>query len=393
MPATLTTVANILKELYPGKDIADQLNEEVVGYKRIEGSSEGVTTEVGGKYVTFPVRVRRNSGIGYRNELEALPTAGQQGFASVRIGLTYGYGRIRLSGPSMSLAETNVQAFASAVTEEIDGIKTDILKDTNRIFYDDGTGTMAVLTSAPAASLTFTVASVQYLNVGDVIDIFTLPATSKATVKTITAINDATLTVTVDAVVTAAIGDVVVRTGNLSREPNGLASIVLATGTLYNIDPTVETSWKSTVDTTGGALSEGNMIKTIDTVRTKGGGRPSVIVTDLGSRRAYFNLLSQQRRYVNAKSFDGGLQGLAFNYGTEIPLVEDVDCTPGVLFFLNEKSFKIYRDQVWHWSQKDGAMWKWVDGFDAYEALLVQYWQLGINRRNSHAKMTGITAG
>jgi hypothetical protein len=252
---------------------------------------------------------------------------------------------------------------------------------------------MAVLTSAPAASLTFTVASVQYLNVGDVIDIFTLPATSKATVKTITAINDATLTVTVDAVVTAAIGDVVVRTGNLSREPNGLASIVLATGTLYNIDPTVETSWKSTVDTTGGALSEGNMIKTIDTVRTKGGGRPSVIVTDLGSRRAYFNLLSQQRRYVNAKSFDGGLQGLAFNYGTEIPLVEDVDCTPGVLFFLNEKSFKIYRDQVWHWSQKDGAMWKWVDGFDAYEALLVQYWQLGINRRNSHAKMTGITAG
>jgi hypothetical protein len=104
MPATLTTVANILKELYPGKDIADQLNEEVVGYKRIEGSSEGVTTEVGGKYVTFPVRVRRNSGIGYRNELEALPTAGQQGFASVRIGLTYGYGRIRLSGPSMSLA-------------------------------------------------------------------------------------------------------------------------------------------------------------------------------------------------------------------------------------------------------------------------------------------------
>lgn len=393
MPATLTTVANILKELYPGKDIADQLNEEVVGYKRIEGSSEGVTTEVGGKYVTFPVRVRRNSGIGYRNELEALPTAGQQGFASVRIGLTYGYGRIRLSGPSMSLAESNVQAFASAVTEEIDGIKTDILKDTNRIFYADGTGTMAVLTSAPAAAVTFTVASVQYLNVGDVIDIFTLPATSKATVKTITAINDATLTVTVDAAVTAAVSDVVVRTGNLSREPNGLASIVLATGTLYNIDPTVETSWKSTVDSTGGALSEGNMIKNVDTIRTKGGGKPTVLVTDLGTRRAYFNLLSQQRRYVNSKTFDGGLQGLAFNYGTEIPLVEDVDCTPGVLFFLNEKSFKIYRDQVWHWSQKDGAMWKWVDGFDAYEALLVQYWQLGINRRNSHAKMTGITAG
>lgn len=390
----MTTVNNILKELYPGKDIADQLNEECVGYKRIESTSEGVSTEVGGKYVTFPIRVRRNSGIGYRNELEALPTAGQQGYASVRVGLTYGYGRVRMSGPTMSLAQTKPQAFASALTKEVEGLRSDILKDTNRIFYGDGTGTMAVLTTSPAGATTFTVASIQYLNLGDVIDIFTLPSTSKATVKTITAINDTTNVVTVDAVVTAAAGDVVVRTGDLSREPNGLASIVAASGLLYNVDPSSEPVWKSTVDTTGGALSEGNMIKNMDAVRTRGGGRPTVIVADLGTRRAYFNLLTQQRRYVNSQKFEGGLVGLAFNYGVEIPLVDDVDATPQSLHFLGESSFKVYRDEPWHWSQHDGSdIWKWVDGFDAYEALLVQYWQLGIDRRNSHAKMTGITAG
>ncbi len=389
----MTTIANILKELYPGKDVADQLNEDAVGYKRIEGSSAGVTGDVGGKYVTFPIRTRRNSGIGYRNELEQLQAAGQQGFASVRIGLTYGYGRIRMSGPSMELAESNPQAFVNAMTAEIDGIKTDLLKDTNRIFYQDGTGTMAVLTTAPAAATTFTVASIQYLNLGDVIDIYTLPSTNKATARTITAINDSTNVVTVDAAVTAAIGDVVVRTGNLSREPNGLAAIVSATGTLYNVDPTVEIVWKSTVDSSGGALSEGQIIKNIDTMRTKGGGKPTLLIADLGTRRAYFNLLTQQRRYVNATKFDGGLQGLAFNYGTEIPLVEDVDATPQTLHGLNEKKIKIYRDQVWHWSQKDGQMWKWVDNFDAYEALLVQYWQIGIEQRNCFMKMTGITAG
>ncbi len=343
----MTTIANILKELYPGKDVADQLNEDAVGYKRIEGTSAGVTTEVGGKYVTFPIRTRRNSGIGYRNELEQLQAAGQQGFASVRIGLTYGYGRIRMSGPSMELAESNPQAFVNAMTAEIDGIKTDLLKDTNRIFYQDGTGTMAVLTTAPAAATTFTVASIQYLNLGDVIDIFTLPSTNKATARTITAINDTTNVITVDAAVTAAIGDVVVRTGDLSREPNGLAAIVAATGTLYNIDPTVEPVWKSTVDSSGGALSEGQIIKNIDTMRTKGGGKPTLLIADLGTRRAYFNLLTQQRRYVNSTKFDGGLQGLAFNYGTEIPLVEDVDATPQTLHGLNEKKIKIYRDQVW----------------------------------------------
>ena len=390
----MTTVNNILKELYPGKDIADQLNEECVGYKRIESSSEGVSTEVGGKYVTFPIRVRRNSGIGYRNELEALQAAGQQGYASVRIGLTYGYGRVRMSGPSMELAESKPQAFANALTKEVEGLRDDILKDTNRIFYGDGVGTLAVLTTAPAAITTFTVASIKYLNVGDVIDIFTLPSTNKATARNITAINDSTNVVTVDVAVTAAIGDVVIRTGNLSREPNGLASIVAAAGILYNVDPASENVWKSIVDTTGGALSEGNMIKNCDNIRTRGGGKPSVIIADLGSRRAYFNLLTQQRRYVNSQKFDGGLVGLAFHYGTEIPLVDDVDAPDGTLHFLGERNFKIYRDQPWHWSQHNGSdIWKWVDGFDAYEALLVQYWQLGIDRRNSHAKMTAITAG
>lgn len=389
----MTTLSNILKELYPGKDVADQLNEEVVGYKRVESSSQGVTGEVGGKYVTFPIRTRRNAGIGYRNEMEALQAAGNQGFASVRIGLTYGYGRVRMSGPSMELAETNPQAFANGLTLEIDGIKGDILKDTNRIFYGDGTGTMAVLTSAPAAALTFTVADIRYLNLGDVIDIYTLPATNKATARTITAINDTTNTITVDAVVTAAIGDVVIRTGNLSREPNGLASIIAASGALYNVDPATEPVWKSTVDTTGGPLSEGQIIKNIDTQRTKGGGKPTLLLADFGTRRAYFNLLTQQRRYINSKEFAGGLQGLAFNYGTEIPLVEDVDGPLQTLIGLKENAIKIYREQAWHWTQRDGQMWKWVDGFDAYEALLVQYWQIGIEQRNCFFKMTGLTAG
>ena len=72
MPSTLTTVNTITKEVYQGT-IQDQLQNETVGLKRIERTSEGVESQVGGKYVTFPIRVRRNQGIGSRNELEALP--------------------------------------------------------------------------------------------------------------------------------------------------------------------------------------------------------------------------------------------------------------------------------------------------------------------------------
>ena len=49
MPATLTTVNAILKEVYEPK-IQDQLQHDAVALKRIEKSSDGVVSEVGGKY-------------------------------------------------------------------------------------------------------------------------------------------------------------------------------------------------------------------------------------------------------------------------------------------------------------------------------------------------------
>ena len=77
----------------------------------------------GGKYVDFPVHVQRNSGIGYRAEGVALPTAGQQGFASVHVPLRYGYGVFQVTGQTMQLSDTNEKAFAKALTEERGGLE------------------------------------------------------------------------------------------------------------------------------------------------------------------------------------------------------------------------------------------------------------------------------
>ena len=95
--ATMATVNSMLKEIYEGK-IEDQKNEEVIAVKRIESSSENVVDTVGGKYVTFPIRTRRNTGVSYRAEDTALGAAGQQGYAAVQVPLKYGYGRFRVTG-------------------------------------------------------------------------------------------------------------------------------------------------------------------------------------------------------------------------------------------------------------------------------------------------------
>ena len=396
MVASMATVNHITKEVY-GPRIVDQLENETTLLTRIEKTSKGVDSHVGGKYVTFPLKVRRNQGLGYRNELEQLQAAGQQGYNSIRIGLKYGYGRVHMSGQMMDLVESNFQAFSSAMTREMNGLKDDIKKDTNRILWGNGLGAIGTLDTAIAAANVGSVGtndeSVNWFELGMQVDIVAPNGTVKASNRQITSINEATGDVTLDgAAITAAVGDHIVRTGNFGKEPNGLGNLVSASGVVHNLDPANEPLWKSTEDNSGGALSESKMIKLCDTVRRKG-GTTTAIFTDLGSRRAYFNLLTTQRRYPNVKDFNGGISGLSFNYGKEIPVVEDPDAPSAKMWFLNEGDFSIKRDKPWSWEDKDGNMWKWVTGFDAWEALMKQYWEFAIERRNSQAVMTGITPG
>jgi hypothetical protein len=405
MPATMTTVNSITKEIYQGQ-IQDQLQNEVVGIKRIEKTSRGVTNEVGGKYVTFPVRVRRNHGIGYRNEYETLQAGSQQGYASVRTGLKFGYGRVEVTGQTMELAKTNYQAFANAMNLEMTGLKNDIAKDVNRIFYGDGSGFLCTSTTNPASGNVLTVDSVQYLEIGMIVDVVNSSgAVQGAAGRLITAINTSAKTVTVDgAAFDADLGWGLVRTGNTfaggsgtpaQREPTGLRRIVNNTGALFNIDPASEPTWAAVVDANGGtnrALTEALMIRQTDNVRVNG-GNTSLILAGLGVRRAYFNLLTQQRRYTETKEYPGGITGLSFHNGRDIPMVDDVDTPANQMFFLDESSLTIYRNSDWSWLDADGSIWKWVSNKDAFEAILACYWELGVNRRNANAVLRDITEG
>lgn len=397
MPATLSTVSAILKEVYEPK-IRKQLEDSTVALRRIEKSSEGVETTVGGRYVTFPIKTRRNSGIGARNELELLPTPGQQGFAAARVGLKYLYGGVRLSGQTIELADKNYQAFASALEQEVQGLKDDLAKDQNRQVYGNATGVLATVTADAANSLT--VDTTMYLQLGMMIDIYAADlSTVRASNRQITAINTSTGVITYDGAdvsVSTVATDVVVRTGNINREWNGFKSIISDTGTLYNINPATEPVWKAVVDHNSGvnrALSEGLMILMADNIRANGGST-TAIFSNLGVRRAYFNLLVQQRQYTNTKTFDGGFSGLTFTTDNgDIPVVVDIDAPKNTLYFVNEKELTLYRESDWSWMNRDGSMWQRVTGYDAYEATMFQYSEIGCHRRNSQGVIKDITEG
>lgn len=407
---TMTTVDNILKEVYEG-DVNDQLNSDVIALKRIERSSEGVTHHVGGKYVRFPIRTKRNHGIGARAENTPLPQAQTQGYADAQVKLKYQYGSIELTGQAMELADKDYQTFASALDQEVEGLKEGLRVDQGRQVYGTNLGVMGVAT-AIGTTTTFVLPNefAGYLEIGMIVDVHANTSAVGAEVTRglaveITNISEGATntTVTFGTALSAAtaVGDMIVRAGNFNKEITGLQQIVSDTGAIYNINPTTTPVWKSTVRSNSGtlrALSEGLMIETVDTIRRRGGGQPTVIFCSLGVRRAYFNLLVQQRRQTNTQEFTGGFRGLAFTTDNgDIPLVSDKDCQPNRMYFVNEKQLKLYNAGDWSFMDRDGSRWQRkitsAGKFDAYEATMYQYQELGTHQRNSHGLLSDLIEG
>jgi hypothetical protein len=406
MPTSLSTLTAVTKEVYEGK-LRAQFNEEVVLLKRIERNGNGstITSTVGGKYVTFPIKVYRNNGLGFRREGENLPIAGNQGTAPVQVRLKHGYASVQLTGQSIRLIDKDFQAFISALDLEMQGVKADVAKDLNRQMYGDGTGAIGATSTVGAATTATITRGIQNFQVQEIVDVYvsaTLIADGapKATGVLITAVDPVASTITYTPSVTLASGDVFVRTGSANREITGLAAIINNSGTLYGVDPNTYPIWKSVVDANAGtnrALSESAMIRNVHAVRTNG-GKTSLLLSSLGVQRAYWNLLVQARRFSNVKEFAGGYTGLTFTTDQgEVPMVADVDSPYNTIFGISEENIRLYRDADWDWMDMDGSMWDRVPGTapgtikDAYAAEMFSYLELGTDRRNAHWIMKDIT--
>lgn len=398
----MTTISAITKEIYESR-LRMQLNDEMTTVKRITRTSEGVAADAGGKYVVFPIHTARNPGIGARTELEALPAAGNQTTLAARVSLKYLYGSVQLTGQTFELAKTNVQSFVSTLDLEMQGLKRDLAVDFNRQVYGSGQGAVATITTV-VTSTTFVIKHNYWLQMGMIVDVYTADGvTQKATGRTVTAITATGMTIS-GANITTAVGDIVVRMGSVGlatlatqREITGLGVIIQSSGALYNI---TDAQWTSNIDANGGtnrAISEGMMINMADAIRLRG-GKVSVIFANLGVRRAYFNLLTSQRRFTNTQEFTGGFSGLAFTTDTgDIPVVVDTMAPPNTLTYLNEGEMKIYQEADWSFMDRDGSMWNRVvtsaGTFDAYAATMYKYCEFGTHRRNTHGRIEDITEG
>ena len=173
-------------------------------------------------------------------------------------------------------------------------------------------------------------------------------------------------------------------TGNSGKDWGGLASYVASTGIVGNIDPTVDTYWKSTQTAVAGALTIANMTTLFNTV-SKGADTPDGIFTTQTQYEKYEALLQPSLRYTDTSLANVGFQNLMFKTA---PVTFDVACTSGVLFMLNSK----YLTLVGHsdrWFQQ--SAWVRPENMDVRYAIITAYGNLTIRNRARHGKLTGLT--
>ena len=107
---------------------------------------------------------------------------------------------------------------------------------------------------------------------------------------------------------------------------------------------------------------------------------PDMILTTHALRREYLELCRVDRRVVNTMELDGGFTAVDYN---GVPFTVDQDAIDGEIYFLTLKDIQLYRMSDYAWMEKDGAVLSRLTGYDAYEAVLFRYAELGCKRRNS----------
>jgi len=176
-------------------------------------------------------------------------------------------------------------------------------------------------------------------------------------------------------------------TGNNGKDFNGLGNIIGTTNTVGGIDGNTNTWWRSTVDSTPGALTLLQMAAAFNSA-SRGNDHPDLIVTTQTLFEKYESLLVQNIRYQDTTKANNGFMNLMFK---QAPVVFDVSCTSGVMFFTNSKYLKLTGLSN-HWFETTEFQKGTVAGVDARYALILAFGELTCSNRARQAKLTAKTA-
>lgn len=175
--------------------------------------------------------------------------------------------------------------------------------------------------------------------------------------------------------------------GNNGKDFQGIGFIIDASNTVGGIDPSTNSWWQSYEENSATALTAPLMTTAYNTA-SRGNDVPDLVITTLALFGKYESLLTANVRYQDVTKANLGFQNLMFK---QTPVVFDVSCPSGEMFFINSKYLKLV-GMNGHWFNTTEFQKGTVAGVDARYALIMAFGELTCSNRARQAKLTNKTA-
>ncbi len=307
------------------------------------------TNDFKGKRLEFPVPTGYMMGIGSGS----LPELRTNPYGDVQITSKKVYAVNRIDRESVMASLGDDGAFVRLMAEAVKRTAQADAWNHNRILFNDGTGSLGTIGSAPTAigggvwDIVISTATFKEANweEGCLVNI---GATSED-LFLVTAITVSTRTIRVQrqagGTTTPANSDVVYLQGSRNNDPMGLKILDATGGTAYGV--TVGRRWQATQIAAGAAISEALLNRLMITVEKNCGKTPNVAVTSYKQYELLLNLFVSQKRYNLDK---GGVKGRISMSGIEfigsqgvMNIFPDKFCEDDRFYALNTKYIKNFR--------------------------------------------------
>lgn len=426
-----TAIAYQLKRVY-GDRIVDLFNRQTMTYNMFMKSARKAQYKPGGAGFYFAARRSDIESVGARAENAYLPEPLDAAGVQFTISPKLIYATMRLSGLAMEAGKGDLMAFADVQGDAISNIYKALVTDLNRQCWGDGFGKLAYLstTATPSTSATWTAKfendlGVRYLRKGMVVDFYTSTGAIDAScvASRIDKVNPATRVVTFEKLADAyetyhplgtgytnAAGTIptasqVVRMGarDASFATTDTAYELTGLNGLFDDGTLIASFQGQTVSTypefvanildnsaVNRELSIDLMLQAVDLTSTRSDQTVQLILTGLGQRRKYFNLLAPDVRYAPG-TFIGGYETLAFSQNGQIKMVFDPHAQPNRMYFMPADGVKKYELTPIGWGGLDGQKMHWRENYDQATMFLRTYANLGVERRNALTLLDDLT--
>ncbi len=382
---SLQTADNVLKTFYLDA-VTEQLDSKVSPFlSKIQKTSAYVT----GKGITKVVRTGLNGGIAAGTETGDLPVARTNSYVTFTSTLKNLYGTIEITDKAIRASANSEGAFVNLLNDEMQALIKSAKHNFSRMLFGNGLGKIGSYTSVNGAVIGLD--NVKGLEEGMYIDVYYQSNRVYAGKKVI-AVDRVNGTVTLEGVNWTEDeffeGCYVVVSGTpLNSEITGLG-LLFSSYDLYGVDRTsslMQPYQKNDV----GSITEATILKAIDDIEEKSGGKINLMLCSRGVKRAIIAYCRENDIPLSTTTVGGEEGVITFN---GIPLVVDDFCPNGRLYLLNTDDFTLCQLCDWQWMEgEDGKILKQIAGKPVYAATLVKYAELLCERPCGQGLLSGIT--